>query len=274
MGSTLAQAREDARAVSWGLCSGVALWESPLFFISYFLSLVSLPSLLTQPKILKRIKESTFNHFPSLPIEKGWWRGGRNPPWILPFHSMLYFWGNITFIKMSSFLAISIWSNSNLEGEAPSFPLLWVKYSWAVDANIPIWAQRPLLHKHSTLFQIPQTSLFQVGHYIMAFVFSHSQEGPGECVVTPCQCRLPLQSLLWSSHLGGTLLLDVIQLRAVLISATKIPSSNTACIVPSGILQVQALGSLSHSPRCLQGIPTTSPCPAQHHSDREENNTA
>lgn len=164
---------------------------------------------------------------------------------------------------MSSFLVISIWSNSSLEGEAASFPLLWDKCSWAEDANISVWAQRHLLHKHSTLFQIAQTSLFQVGHYIMAFVFSRSQKGPGEYVVTLCQCRLPLQSLLRSSHLGGTLLLDVIQPRAALISATKIPSSNTACIVPSGILQVQALGSVSHSPCCLQGIPTTSPCPAQ-----------
>lgn len=32
---------------------------------------------------------------------------------------------------------------------------------------------------------------------------------------------------------------DVIQPRAALISATEIPSSNTACIVPSGILQVR-----------------------------------
>lgn len=162
---------------------------------------------------------------------------------------------------MSCFLAISIWSNSSLEGEAASFLLLWVKCSWAENANISVWAQRHLLHKHSTLFQIPQTSLFQVGHYIMAFVFSHSQKGPGEYVVSPCQCCLPLQSLLWSSHLGGTLLLDVIQPRAALISATEIPSSNTACIVPSGILQVQTLGSPSHSLHCLQGIPTTSPCP-------------
>lgn len=81
-GKYLAQAREDARAVSGGLCSGVALWESSLFFISYFVSLVSPPSLLTQPKILRPIRENTFNCFPSLPIGKGWWRGGRNGPFL------------------------------------------------------------------------------------------------------------------------------------------------------------------------------------------------
>lgn len=82
MGSTLAQAREDARAVSWGLCSDVALWESSLFFISYFVSLVSPPSLLTQPKVLRPIRENIFNCFPSLPLGKGWWRKRKNGPFL------------------------------------------------------------------------------------------------------------------------------------------------------------------------------------------------
>lgn len=55
---------------------------------------------------------------------------------------------------------------------------------------------------------------------------------------------LPMQSLLRSSHLGGTLSRNTIQPSAALICAAKIPSPNTACIVPPCILQaVPRLGA-------------------------------
>lgn len=120
-----------------------------------------------------------------------------------------------------------------------------------------------------TLFQIPQTSLFQVGHYIMAFVFSHCQKGPGEYVITlcvACPCSPSCDHLIWvgRSHLmsfNPAQLLSVQQKYPALTKPALFPLVFCKPCPGWGLPPWEMLPSPA-PPCCLRGIPTTSPCPA------------